>query len=58
MATMELFVTAVEYKQHWGPVLAERARSGTSGPEPVPHPDDVIIDPVTGEVRIDGPVLE
>jgi hypothetical protein len=58
MATMELFVTAVEYKQHWGPVLAKRAHSGTSGPEPVPHPDDVIIDPVTGEVRIDGPVLE
>ncbi len=58
MATMELFTTAVEYKQQWGPVLAERARSGASGPEPVPHPDDVIIDPVTGQLRIDGPVLE
>jgi hypothetical protein len=58
MATMELFTFAVEYKEHWGRVLAERARSGTSGPEPVPHPDDVIIDPKTGEVRIDGPVLE
>ena len=58
MATMELFATAVEYKQHWGPVLAERARSGASGPEPVPHPDDVIIDFKRGEVRIDGPVSE
>jgi hypothetical protein len=28
------------------------------GPEPVPHPDDVIIDYRTGEVRIDGPVME
>jgi hypothetical protein len=39
MATMELFTTAVEYKEHWGRVLAERARSGATGPEPVPHPD-------------------
>ena len=43
-ATMELLKTAVEYKEHWGHVLAERARNGTTGPEPVPHPDDVIID--------------
>jgi hypothetical protein len=58
MATMELFTFAVEYKEHWGRVLAERARSGASGPEPVPHPDDVIIDPKTGEIRFDGPVSE
>jgi hypothetical protein len=57
-ATMELLKTAVEYKEHWGHVLAERARNGTTGPEPVPHPDDVIIDHETGEVRIDGPVME
>ncbi len=46
------------YKDHWGRVLAERARSGATGPEPVPHPDDVIIDSETGEVRYDGPVEE
>ena len=28
VATMELLKTAVEYKEHWGRVLAERARSG------------------------------
>jgi hypothetical protein len=39
-------------------LLAERARNGTTGPEPVPHPDDVIIDYNTGEVRIDGPFTE
>jgi hypothetical protein len=50
--------TAVIYKDHWGRVLAERARSGATGPEPVPHPDDVIIDSETGEVRYDGPVNE
>ena len=27
-------------------------------PEPVPHPDDVIIDIETGDVRFDGPVDE
>jgi hypothetical protein len=58
MATMELFTTAVEYKERWGPILAERARSGAGGPEPVPHPDDIIIDPKTGEIRFDGPALE
>jgi Family of unknown function (DUF5681) len=58
MATMELFAYAVEYKEHWGRVLTERARKGTTGPEPVPHPDDVIIDSKTGEVRFEGPVSE
>jgi Family of unknown function (DUF5681) len=58
MASMELFTAAVEYKEHWGSILAERARKGTTGPEPVPHPDDIIIDQKTGEVRFDGPVLE
>jgi hypothetical protein len=58
MATMELLKSAVEYKEHWGQVLAERARSGATGPEPIPHPDDIIIDSKTGEIRFDGPVLE
>ncbi len=58
VATMEILKTAVDYKDHWHHVLAERARKGTTGPEPVPHPDDVIIDYETGEIRIDGPVME
>src|ERR1700730_8966180 len=58
VATMEMLKTAVDYKEHWGRVLTERARSGATGPEPVPHPDDIIIDSETGEVRFDGPVLE
>jgi hypothetical protein len=55
---MEMLRTAVDYKEHWHHVLAQRARDGTTGPEPVTHPDDVIIDYKTGHVRIDGPVLE
>jgi hypothetical protein len=58
VATMEMLETAVVYKDHWGRILAERARSGATGPEPVPHPDDVIIDSKTGEVRYDGSVNE
>jgi hypothetical protein len=55
---MELLKAAVDYKEHWHHVLAERARTGTTGPEPVPHPDDVLIDYETGNIRIDGPVME
>jgi hypothetical protein len=58
VATMEMFKTAVDYKEHWHHVLSERARNGTTGPEPVTDPDDVIIDPKTWEVRIEGPVLQ
>jgi len=57
VAEMEILKAAVDYKEHWGLILAERARNGTTGPEPVPHPDDVIIDYGTGGVRIDGPVM-
>jgi hypothetical protein len=49
---------AVAYKERWHHILAERARNGTTGREPVPHPDEVIIDLQTGEVRIEGPVLQ
>jgi hypothetical protein len=58
VANTELLKIAVDYKEHWHHVLAERARKGTTGPEPVPHPDEVIIDYETGEIRIDGPVME
>ena len=42
----------------WEVPDGKRARSGTTGPEPVPHPDDVLIDYETGNIRIDGPVME
>ncbi len=58
VATMEMFNSAIEYKERWHHALSERARNGTTGPEPVPHPDDIIIDPKTWEVRFEGPVLQ
>jgi hypothetical protein len=32
-------------------------RRGIDRPEPVPHPDGVVIDYKTGDVRIEGPVM-
>ena len=58
VATMEMFKFAVDYKDHWHRVFCERARDGTTGPEPVPHPDDVLINAETFEVRIEGPVSQ
>jgi Family of unknown function (DUF5681) len=57
-ARTELLQEAIEYKQHWQDVLAERARTGATGPEPVPHPDDVMINLWTGNVWFDGPLTE
>lgn len=45
----------VKYKQSWDKEI-ERCRSaGLTEPQPIPHPDDIIINPNTGDVRIDGP---
>jgi hypothetical protein len=52
VATMEMFKTAFDHKQYWHHILSERARNWKTGPGPVPHPDEVIIDPKTWEVRI------
>lgn len=52
----EFFESAVTYKVEWQRELEERERTGRSGPEPLPHPDDVVIDMETGLVRFKGPV--
>ncbi|VFU08809.1 DUF5681 domain-containing protein [Methylocella tundrae] len=48
--------TAIEYKQHWEEILDRRERLGLSGPEPLPHPDDIILDFRRNEVVIKGPM--
>jgi hypothetical protein len=37
-------------------LIAEHARKGLDPPEIYPHPDDIIFDMETGEVKIDGPI--
>ncbi len=50
--------TAIEYKCDWERELERRARLGLTGPEPLPHPDDIVIDLRTGQVIIKGPMTK
>ena len=50
--------TAITYKVGWDRELERRKISGTTGPTPLPHPDDVNIDMNTGAVRFKGPMTK
>jgi len=54
----EFLETAIEYKVGWEKVLEHRKQTGVTGPEPIPHPDDIEIDFQTGLVRINGPMTK
>jgi hypothetical protein len=47
--------TAIEYKADWDEELERRKRLGLDLPEPIPHPDDIIIDMNKGRVIVKGP---
>lgn len=50
---------AFEYQQQWTKELERRHKMGIVDlPDPVPHPDDIIIDMRTGHVRTEGPLDE
>jgi hypothetical protein len=50
--------TAIDYKCYWEQELARLAALKITGPEPLPHPDDLIIDLNTGQVIIKGPMTK
>jgi hypothetical protein len=52
---MQSLEKAVDYKFYWGKELERRKSAGTTGPEPIPHPDDVHINVRTSEITIAGP---
>ena len=54
-ARMECFGTAVEYKHEWSQEIERCKKAGIEPPRPVPHPDDIILDPSDGSVRFEGP---
>ena len=54
-ARFELFGSAIEYKQSWYKEIERCERNGLPIPEPLPHPDDIVVDPSNGDVRILGP---
>ncbi len=55
---LTMMENAFEYKQKWTDELARRKRNGINEPDPIPHPDDIIIDMRTGEVKTEGPLDE
>jgi hypothetical protein len=48
--------TAISYKVEWERELARRERLGIIAPDPLPHPDHVVIDMRSGQVAIKGPM--
>lgn len=55
----EFLETAIEYKVEWDRELFRRQRLGiTDLPEPLPHPDHVVIDMNRGTARFAGPVTK
>ena len=49
---------AIEYKNGWERELERRKTLGIEAEDPVPHPDDIIFDPKTGQIRIHGPMTK
>jgi hypothetical protein len=48
----------IDYQASAQEKMADHERRGLEPPELYPHPDDIIFDMVTGEVRIDGPLTK
>lgn len=48
----------IEYKADWEKELERRERLGVAGPEPLPHPDDILVDMRTGRVSMLGPMTK
>ena len=51
----EFLNTAIEYKVQWERELERRQQFGIIAPEPLPHPDHIVIDMDTGQVLKKGP---
>lgn len=52
----EWLETAITYKIEWERELERRRTFGVTGPAPLPHPDDIVIDMGAGQVQIRGPM--
>lgn len=50
--------TAINYKVEWERELERRRKLGIDAPDPIPHPDHVVIDMHAGTVRITGPMTK
>ena len=52
----EAFSSALAYKDAWTKELARRKRLSIKLPDPIPHPDDIVLDPRKMTFRIVGPM--
>lgn len=50
--------TMIEYKVEWERELCRREALGIVAADPLPHPDDIVIDMNSGEVRVYGPMTK
>jgi hypothetical protein len=50
-----IFESVLEYKIYWKDVFERCDSIGKPRPEPVPHPDDIVVNGRTGEVIFNGP---
>jgi Family of unknown function (DUF5681) len=57
-ARQEWLETAIGYKAFWERELERRKTLGIDAPDPIPHPNDILIDFVTDEVVINGPMTK
>lgn len=53
---MEILKSAIDYKNGWEDTIEWARKNGVAEPEPLPHPDDIIIDLRTAMVHYNGPV--
>lgn len=54
-ARFELFGNAYEYKERWSEEIDRCKERDLPIPDPLPHPDDIILNPSNGDVEIRGP---
>ncbi len=52
----QLFEAAIEYKERWEHAIEQAKKFEQPIPDPLPHPEHVVFDPRTGDVRIIGPM--
>ena len=55
---LKLMETVVKYKADWQATCEDYDHRGEPRPEPVPHPDEMVVDFNTGHVKFNGPMTQ
>ncbi len=54
----EYLKTLIEYKSGWEERIEECKRLGIEPPDPIPHPDQIVIDFANNTARVEGPMTK